>query len=253
MASAMMQPQGLVYSASFNPPPVGYGMVPQPMPQLMPQAMPMEPMQAMPAQMPMAAPSFPGMAPAGTMPGMPTPLPTSGGIMPVPGAVFDDGSAAPFLHQYFQMVKSHCAGNYRAAIRELNGKTFPLIVEAFKRHDKDGDNVLTKPEAQAFFSYFVSERLGFGEAKVSLLANKLGDKAKAVDVVQIYRNNKASMDSAGFKAMFDEDGCGQLHEVVSCLSIGTAKHDALLKAFGMLTAVEEDDADDGTYYEGSYA
>eukprot|EP00931_Biecheleriopsis_adriatica_P009143 TRINITY_DN11023_c0_g1_i1.p1 TRINITY_DN11023_c0_g1~~TRINITY_DN11023_c0_g1_i1.p1 ORF type:complete len:268 (+),score=67.29 TRINITY_DN11023_c0_g1_i1:29-805(+) len=257
MASAMVQPQGLVYSASFNPPPVGYAMAPQPMPQPMPQLMPLEPMQAMPTQMPMAALSFPGMAPAGTMPSVPTPLPTNGGIMPVPGAVFDDGSSAPFLHQYFEMVKSACAigrtANNRAAIKELNGKLFPLIVEAFRRHDKDGDNVLIKTEAQAFFSYFVSERLGFADATRSFLASKFGNKSKALDVIQIYLNNKASMDSAAFKAMIsDSDGCAQLHEVLTALSIGTDKHDALMKAFGFLAGGEDDDAESETYYEGSY-
>lgn len=173
----------------------------------------------------------------------------------VPGApVLDDGTAAVFLQQYFQLIKAHCDTtliNKPEAVRQLNGKLFPLIVEAFQRHDKDGDGVLGKSEASIFFSLFVSERLGFVDAARGLATQFSGDSEKAAAQVLLYQRHKDVVDRKAFE-VFDsnEDGYLQLHEAVAAMSIGSDKNEALLKAFGLRP--DDGEADD-SYWADHYA
>ncbi|CAK9024905.1 unnamed protein product [Durusdinium trenchii] len=156
--------------------------------------------------------------------------------------------------KYFQLIKAHCDTtliNKPAAVRQLNGKLFPFIVEAFQRHDKDGDGVLNKSEANIFFSLFVSERLGFVHAARGLVTQYTGDAEKASAQILLYQRHKDTMDSKAFE-VFDsnEDGYLQLHEAVSAMSIGSEKNEALLKAFGLRA---DDTDDDTTYWADHYA
>eukprot|EP00434_Breviolum_minutum_P014230 symbB.v1.2.012549.t1/scaffold819.1/size162441/20 len=170
------------------------------------------------------------------------------------GPVLDDGTGAVFLQQYFQLIKAHCDTaliNKPAAVRQLNGKLFPLIVEAFQRHDKDGDGVLSKAEANIFFSLFVSERLGFVDAARGLATQFTGDSEKAAAQILLYQRFKDVTDSRAFE-VFDsnEDGYLQLHEAVAAMSIGSEKNEALMKAFGL----RSDDGDvDDAYWADHYA
>ncbi|CAE7668230.1 unnamed protein product [Symbiodinium sp. CCMP2456] len=169
-------------------------------------------------------------------------------------AVIDDGTAAVFLQQYFSLVKSHCETrlvNKKSAMRELNGKLFPLIVEAFHRHDRDGDGVLNKQEAHILFTLFVSDRLGFSDAARAMIYQQTGDSEKAADRVAQYSKFKEMYDKRAFQAFVsDEDGYMQLHEVLSTLSLHTDKHMALFKAFGLQEADEETEE---SYYVDHYA
>jgi len=169
-------------------------------------------------------------------------------------AVIDDGTAAVFLQQYFSLVKSHCETrlvNKKSAMRELNGKLFPLIVEAFHRHDRDGDGVLNKQEAYILFTLFVSDRLGFSDAARAMIYQQTGDSEKAADRVAQYSKFKEMYDKRAFQAFVsDEDGYMQLHEVLSTLSLHTDKHIALFKAFGLQEADEETEE---SYYADHYA
>jgi len=171
-----------------------------------------------------------------------------------PAAVLDDGTAGIFLQQYFHLVKAHCEtrlANKKAALRELNGKLFPLIVEAFHRHDRDGDGVLNKQEAQILFTLFVSDRLGFSDAARAMIYQQTGDSEKAADRLAHYRKFKVQNDAKAFQAFAsDDDGYVQLHEVISALSLHTDKHLVLFKAFGLQEAEEEDDE---SYYVDHYA
>jgi len=168
--------------------------------------------------------------------------------------VLDDGTAAVFLQKYFQLVKAHCDHtlmNKPEAVRELNGKLFPIIVDAFKRHDKDGDGVLQRTEASIFFSLFTSDRLGFSDAARGMVAQHTGDSEKAAEQMAAYQKHKEVLDRKAFHAFNShEDGYLQLHEVISGLSIGSEKNDAILKAFGLRPG---DNEQDDHYYTDHYA
>lgn len=160
--------------------------------------------------------------------------------------------APSHFHQYFQLLKSHFAHptHTKMATRRLNGQLFPLIVEAFKSFDKDGDNILNPTEASDFFSHFVSEKLGFHGAMMTVAARKGMDAVKGHEMLKAYQASKATMDAQAFRALTsDEDGYLQIHEVVDALSVDTTRHKELLRAFG-LEAEEEDDA---SYFADHYA
>eukprot|EP00440_Ansanella_granifera_P001192 gb/GFBE01001281.1/.p1 GENE.gb/GFBE01001281.1/~~gb/GFBE01001281.1/.p1 ORF type:complete len:243 (+),score=74.98 gb/GFBE01001281.1/:1-729(+) len=241
--STMMQQGGVVY---MQAPGAAYGMAPQAMPM---QGMMTPGAMSFPAGMAgMAAPNTARMT-SGMLPMEPR-VPSMAPPMTSPGAA----DASGYLQQYFQMVRSALAINSlnsKAAMRELNGKLFPIIVEAFKCHDRDGDLVLDRNEAYAFFSHFVSERLGFHEVAGGLIHRHAGDKDKAADILENYMRNKARMDQAAFRVFnSDEDGYLQMHEVVQALTLGTPEHKKLLEAFGFHSEVEEEEAH---YYADHYA
>eukprot|EP00931_Biecheleriopsis_adriatica_P023660 TRINITY_DN14895_c0_g1_i1.p1 TRINITY_DN14895_c0_g1~~TRINITY_DN14895_c0_g1_i1.p1 ORF type:complete len:251 (-),score=62.65 TRINITY_DN14895_c0_g1_i1:101-853(-) len=203
-----------------------------------------------------ATPMYPGMAVPSVVPQMPMQPPgalKAGAAVQAP--IFDDGTSAPFIFQYFQLLKSACAVtsiSSKAVIRDLNGKLFPFIVQAFKRHDKNGDNVLSKLEAQSFMAIFCSQRLGFQEVFLDLAAARLrGDRQKAGQFLGNYIRNQVSMNAAGVQALSsDEEGVVQMHEVLAALSLGTPQHSELMAALGVYPPKQESYA---TYYEGHYA
>eukprot|EP00930_Biecheleria_cincta_P026520 TRINITY_DN18687_c0_g1_i1.p1 TRINITY_DN18687_c0_g1~~TRINITY_DN18687_c0_g1_i1.p1 ORF type:complete len:236 (+),score=37.99 TRINITY_DN18687_c0_g1_i1:78-785(+) len=185
------------------------------------------------------------------------------GSYPLPSMAFPQMPACGFVqpaqmpvhscfHQYFQLLKSHFAQptQTKMATRSLNGQLFPLIVEAFKGFDTDRDNVLNPTEANVFFSHFVSEKLGFHGAMMTVAAQESRDAAKGYEMLRAYQANRATMDAQAFRALTsDEDGYLQIHEVVDALSVGTTRHKELLRAFGF----EAEEDDDVSYYADHYA
>eukprot|EP00930_Biecheleria_cincta_P036365 TRINITY_DN24947_c0_g1_i1.p2 TRINITY_DN24947_c0_g1~~TRINITY_DN24947_c0_g1_i1.p2 ORF type:complete len:205 (+),score=48.83 TRINITY_DN24947_c0_g1_i1:157-771(+) len=191
-----------------------------------------------------------------TMAQQPLPQMPAFGLGPLAQAMPNGGAASSaassHFHQYFQLLKTHFAqpGHTKMATRSLNGQLFPLIVEAFKSFDKDGDNILNPTEAGDFFSHFVSERMGFHSAMMTVAAWKSMDTSKGQQQLKAYTENKHSMDAQAFRVLTsDEDGYLQIHEVVDALSVDTTRHKAMLRAFG-LDSEEEDDA---FYYADEYA
>jgi len=167
--------------------------------------------------------------------------------------IMDDGTAAPFFHQYFQLLANYFKNPTvsHTATKALNGKLFPLIVEAFKRHDKDGDNLLTQIEAQAFFSAFVSEQVGFFSCLSGLLVKSNFDKSEISSKLSEYKRNKAAIDARAFAVLCgtDADGYLQIHQVITALSLDTKKHHEFMRVFGLDISMTDDDE---TYYADSY-
>jgi len=184
--------------------------------------------------------------------GSPTQMqtPTSPASSPM---IMDDGSAAPFLHQYFQLLAAHFSLPTVSpmATKALNGKLFPLIVDAFKRHDKDGDHLLNKQEAEVLFSHIVSERVGFFSTLTGLLVKNNYDRAQVSEMVSNYKKNKPAIDAKAFKVLLDgdQDGYLQMHQVITALSLDTKKHREFMRAFGFDGDLVEDD---GFYYADDY-
>jgi Ca2+-binding EF-hand superfamily protein len=174
------------------------------------------------------------------------------GLAPPAQAVPNGSATTSHFHYYFQLLKSHFAhpGQTKMATRSLNGQLFPLIVEAFKSFDKDKDNILNPTEASDFFSHFVSEKLGFHGAMMTVAAWKSKDTAKGQQQLKSYTENKRTMDAQAFRVLTsDEDGYLQIHEVVDALSVGTTRHNMLLSAFGL----DADEDDESFYYADHYA
>eukprot|EP00927_Polykrikos_kofoidii_P081423 TRINITY_DN78760_c0_g1_i1.p1 TRINITY_DN78760_c0_g1~~TRINITY_DN78760_c0_g1_i1.p1 ORF type:complete len:227 (-),score=52.60 TRINITY_DN78760_c0_g1_i1:92-772(-) len=205
------------------------------------------------------------------------------------GQCFCCESKAPFLHQYFETVldnmKTAPGGMDALAVlmdpakkaaaeakaKKLRGKLFGIIVESFKLHDKNGDNVLDKEEAAVFFRDYVNEYRKFAVQIGQVLAEKAGvgsflqgmpaemkkemekqtkkalddikkeSKLKANERWEYYCQNQETADAKAF-AVMDTDGSGTLavSEVVTALLPDTEQNTAFNVAIGMIT--EEDAA-----------
>lgn len=113
--------------------------------------------------------------------------------------------AAPYLHQYFEVVKRVTSEimegdnmlalmadpeGAQAKMQEtqvaLKAEILPLIEQSFKHHDTKGNNVLDKDEAAVFFSHIVAEESAFIEsvaamairASIKMVMAMMGDMLK---------------------------------------------------------------------------
>jgi len=210
---------------------------------------------------------------------------------PAEGAA--EANPAPYLAEYFDMVQKRSASlvadeerlrqlamdaDAQKRLMEESKAWFekeaqPLLTKSFKHHDANGNDVLSKDEAAAFFQHMVTEETDFAktmsalsiDAGVKMSMGMLNDldqatrdalKAELDKQIKIhteaaqtevqkkedaYKANKADYDEKAFKVLdTNGDGTIQLSEFIAAFEPESKKNQEFHMALGYVTQEELD-------------